>query len=204
MAWRNYSPDTLGSRWGPGGDEPLCLQSPVPPFIWGWVILGFPSPPPRGPPIHPKLEKEACVVSTSIFHTATKRTHRYKHHRAGMQYVLIWGRGGGIICQSLSCKLFPRKWGVGINNRLFAAGLAEVASGSNSHPPGQESQEPKRLQISLFYAGLARPPKGAVGARRVWTSGLPGPLVAYATSWKAKHFLGSALKGRGIRDHVGS
>lgn len=64
-------------------------------------------------------------------------------------------------------------WG-GINNRLFAAGLVEVASGSSSHPPGQESQEPKRLQISLFYAGLARPPKGAVGARRVWTSGLPG------------------------------
>lgn len=32
----------LGVKMDPGGDELLCLQAPVPPFIWDWVISGFP------------------------------------------------------------------------------------------------------------------------------------------------------------------
>lgn len=65
--------------------------------------------------------------------------------------------------------------------------LPEVASGSSSHPHGQccslaavglgrkrKARSPQKLQTSPFYAGLARPPRGAVGAGRVWSSGLPG------------------------------
>lgn len=51
------SPVPLGQGWGMGGDEPLCLQAPVPPFIWGWAVLGLPPPGSSHPP---SAWKRAC------------------------------------------------------------------------------------------------------------------------------------------------
>lgn len=81
---------------GPGGDEPLCLQAPVPPYIRDWVILGFPLPP-RVLPSHPKLGKEACVMSTSISHTATKQDTYTKNNITVLACSVYpnLGEGGG-------------------------------------------------------------------------------------------------------------
>lgn len=140
----------LGVMMGAGGDEPLCLQTPVPPFIWDWVISGFPLPPGSSHP--PKARKGSLCDQHKHFpfpHSdKAKHRHKEEHHSAGMQCVLIWGRVG----ESLSCKLFPSQWG--INSRLIGAGLGlklpAMASGNSSHPHGQCcSQAASRLDRKL-------------------------------------------------------